>query len=84
MRQLYIRVRKKIISIGLHFVMLIVSAITLLPFLWMLSASFMSTGEASSFPPRFIPQHFTFDQYLFLFQRMNLGRDFANSLIMAV
>lgn len=84
MRQLYIRVRKKIISIGLHFVMLIVSAITLLPFLWMLSASFMSTGEASSFPPRFIPQHFTFDQYLFLFQRMNLGRAFANSLILAV
>ena len=44
----------------------------------------MKSGEASSFPPRFFPQHFTFDQYLFLFQRINVGRFFVNSLILAV
>jgi len=76
--------KKYATSISLHGGMLVVSAITLLPFLWMVSASFMKSGEASSFPPRFFPQHFTFDQYLFLFQRINVGRFFVNSLILAV
>ena len=76
--------KKYATSISLHTGMLVVSAITLLPFLWMVSASFMKSGEASSFPPRFFPQHFTFDQYLFLFQRINVGRFFVNSLILAV
>ncbi|HEX9975143.1 MAG TPA: carbohydrate ABC transporter permease, partial [bacterium] len=76
--------KKYATSISLHTGMLVVSAITLLPFLWMVSASFMKSGEASSFPPRFFPHHFTFDQYLFLFQRINVGRFFVNSLILAV
>lgn len=70
--------------IGLHLIMLLVSFITLLPFLWMVGASFMKTGEASSFPPRFFPGQFTLDQYQFLFERMHLGRFFLNSLILAI
>ncbi len=44
----------------------------------------MPTGDASVFPPKIIPQRVTLDQYTFLFQRMNLGRYFLNSLILAV
>ena len=57
---------------------------TLLPFLWMLSASFMSSGSASTFPPKFIPDKISLEQYVFLFQRLNLGRYFLNSTILAV
>ena len=71
-------------SIGLHVVMVLISFVTLLPFLWMIGTSLMLTGEASSFPPRFFPSQFTLDQYQFLFQRMNLGRFFLNSLVLAV
>ena len=81
---IYRSLKKYLITIGLHTAMIIVSAITLLPFFWMISASFMHIGEASIFPPRFIPEHFTLDQYLFLFQKLNLGRYFINSLILAV
>ncbi len=69
---------------SLHLGLLLVSLLTLLPFIWMFSASFMENGAASTFPPRFVPKQFVLDQYLFLFQRMNLGRYFLNSLLLAV
>ncbi|MBN2092503.1 carbohydrate ABC transporter permease [candidate division KSB1 bacterium] len=68
----------------MHLGMGLVAFFTLLPFFWMLSASFMPTGEASSFPPKFLPSQFTINQYLFLFERMHLGRFFLNSLILAI
>ncbi len=68
----------------MHLGMGLVAFFTLLPFFWMLSASFMPTGEASSFPPKFLPMHVTFGQYRFLFERMHLGRFFLNSLILAI
>ena len=81
---LFTNYRKYIISTGLHITMLLISGFTLLPFAWMLSASFMSTGEASVFPPRFWPEIFSFSQYIYLFERINIGRYFLNSLILSV
>jgi len=71
-------------SVALHLVMLVISVFTLLPFFWMLSTSFMATGEASTLPLKFLPRSFSLDQYIFLFERMNLGRFFLNSLILSV
>ena len=76
--------KKILLSAGLHVTMFCISFVTLLPFLWMLGASLMTTGEASTFPPRFIPSHFTWEQYKTLFERLDLGRYFLNSLILAV
>ncbi len=65
--------------------LLIVTAIlTVIPLLWMISASFMPTGEATLFPPRLLPSQPTFGHYHELFTRMNFGRTFANSMIIAV
>jgi len=60
------------------------AAVTLYPLLWMLSASFMSNGEATTFPPHLIPHAATLDQYRQLFIRLNLGRAFLSSTIIAV
>jgi multiple sugar transport system permease protein len=76
--------RKAAQRLALHLFLLLIAGFTMLPFFWMVGASFMSTGEASTFPPRFIPVHFTWEQYSQLFQRMNLGDYFLNSLILAV
>ncbi|NIT57038.1 MAG: ABC transporter permease subunit [Aliifodinibius sp.] len=78
------KTQKKLLSVVFHLAMIVVSLITILPFLWMLSTSFMETGEAAVFPPKFMPDAPTLDQYTFLFDRMNLGRYFLNSLIIAV
>lgn len=60
------------------------SALAILPFAWMLSASLMPMGEASTFPPRFVPPEITLEQYRVLFQTLHVGRYFVNSLILAV
>jgi multiple sugar transport system permease protein len=64
--------------------LVIAALLTATPLLWMISASFMPTGEATIFPPRLLPSHATLAHYHELFTRMNFGRSFANSMIIAV
>jgi multiple sugar transport system permease protein len=59
------------------------AVVTLFPLLWMLSASFMSDGEATTFPPHLIPHAATLEQYRQLFVRLNIGRAFLSSTIIA-
>lgn len=61
----------------------VIAALALIPLLWMVAASFMRTGEASTFPPSFFPHHPTLEQYASLFTRLNLGRYLLNSTIIA-
>lgn len=68
----------------IYFVVIVISILTLLPFIWMVAASFMPTGEASTFPPRLIPSRFDFSHYKNLFERLNLLTYFKNSLIISV
>jgi len=50
---------------------------------WMISASFMGAGEASSYPPRLVPRDPTLEHYRALFTRLNLGRYLLNSTLVA-
>ncbi|MGQ0561773.1 MAG: carbohydrate ABC transporter permease [Gemmatimonadota bacterium] len=60
------------------------AAAALLPMLWMISASFMASGEANSYPPRLLPREPTLEHYRTLFTRLNLGRYLLNSTIIAL
>ena len=60
------------------------AVLCLLPMLWMVSASFMPTGEANSYPPRLLPSRMTLEHYGALFTRINLGRALINSTIVSV
>ena len=70
-------------SFALHLLLALGAVATLFPLVWMISGSFMSTGEANSFPPRLLPQHPTMAQYAALFTRLDIGRYFLNSVIVA-
>jgi multiple sugar transport system permease protein len=59
------------------------TAFALLPMAWMVAASLMQPGEANSFPPRLLPREPTLEHYRALFTRLNLGRFFLNSLLVA-
>lgn len=61
----------------------VIAVLTLMPLLWMLSASLMAPGEASRFPPPLLPQAPTLANYRELFATVGIGRQFANSLLMA-
>ncbi len=68
----------------LHVALGIGAIVTLLPLAWMVSASLMPTGEASTYPPRLLPSAITLLHYRELFTRLNLGRSFFNSTLIAL
>ena len=67
----------------LHLILAAAAALTALPLWWMVAASFMPTGEASSVPPRLWPSAPTLAQYETLFTRLDLARAAWNSLAIA-
>jgi multiple sugar transport system permease protein len=70
-------------AIALYGALAVFGTLSLLPLLWMVSASFMATGEASSFPPAVLPRHPTLAHYVDLFGRLALGRYAMNSALVA-
>jgi multiple sugar transport system permease protein len=68
----------------LYTLLIIGAFIALLPIVWMVSASLMPSGEASTFPPRLFPSKITFDHYFDLFTRLSLGRYLFNSAFIAI
>lgn len=68
----------------LYAALVVGAAMALLPMVWMLSASVMPTGEATTYPPRLLPSRVTFEHYRELFTRLNLGRYLLNSTIVSV
>lgn len=71
-------------AIALHLALLVALALTLLPLLWMVSASFMADMEATRFPPRLLPRSFTLEHYRALFSQLNLTRYLFNSAVLAL
>lgn len=67
----------------LHLALVVGALVALAPLAWMIAASLMPSGEANSFPPRFLPSHPTLLHYRELFTRLDLGRAFASSLLVA-
>lgn len=78
------RGRRRMAQIFLYGLLILGALMALLPMLWMLSASLMPTGEASTYPPHLVPSRITFAHYGELFTRLNLGRYLLNSTFIAV
>ena len=71
-------------AVLLHVALVAFAIVTLIPLVWMVSASLMPTGEAVTFPPRLLPRTITFEHYRTLFTRLDLARHLGNSLVVAV
>ena len=46
-------------AILLNLAVAVIAVIVLFPLVWMVSVSFMATGEAATFPPPLVPSHWT-------------------------
>jgi multiple sugar transport system permease protein len=75
--------KRRIAKISLNIGLFIIGLTAITPVLWMVSASFMSSGEAGTFPPPMLPKQPTLEHYLALTERLNMGRYFLNSFIIA-
>ena len=58
--------------------------ITLAPLMWVLSTSFKPNEEAISFPPKFLPERPTLDNYLFVLTDPKLVLSLFNSLMVSL
>ena len=70
-------------SILINAALAVIAALTLFPLAWMLSASLMVPGEASSFPPPLLPKAATLENYRELFASRGIGRQALNTLFIA-
>ena len=68
----------------IYFVIATYLFITLAPLLWVLSTSFKPNQEAISFPPKFLPDSPTFDNYLFVLTDPKLVTSLINSLVVSI
>ena len=71
--------RRAAAALAVNGALVIAAALTLMPLLWMLSASLMPAGEATAVPPRIVPSAPTLEHYRTLFTRLDLGRALLNS-----
>ncbi|WP_373478442.1 carbohydrate ABC transporter permease [Geminocystis sp.] len=71
--------------IFIYCLLTIIALLMLFPLLWLVSTSFKSpTEDIFSFPPQFIPEKFTFENFTLLWNNYPFGRYLINSSITAV
>ena len=73
-----------LVVVLLHLLLLGGAVAMLMPFFWMITASFKSLAEVLQIPPTWIPEHISLRNYLEVFRQQPLfGRFFLNSVIVA-
>ncbi len=75
--------KRRSMVLALNTGLFLFAIVSLIPVVWMVSASFMTPGEASEIPLRFFPSHPTLEHYQALTERMHMGRYFLNSFVIA-
>jgi multiple sugar transport system permease protein len=71
-------------GVFLHVALVAGAIMALLPVIWMIAASLMPTGEATTLPPKFIPTDPTIEHYRAVFTRLDMGRYLLNSTLVAL
>lgn len=54
------------------------------PFIWMILCSFKTHAEVIQNPPKFLPSHFSFENYVKAFSMAPFGKFFVNSVVVMV
>jgi multiple sugar transport system permease protein len=70
-------------SLTINAALVAVTAVTLFPLVWMVSASLMEPGETNVFPPPLLPHAATLANYRELFATAGIGRQIVNSALIS-
>ena len=76
--------RRRLASLAVNVALALIALVTLFPLAWMVSASFMAPGEASTYPPPVLPHAATLANYRLLFAEHGILRQVANSLFISL
>lgn len=77
-QQSYFDLPLKILGYG---VLILVTLIMVVPFIWMISTSMRPSGTEFAYPPELVPDSINFDNYESLFTLVPFGRYFVNTVI---
>ncbi|BDI23005.1 carbohydrate ABC transporter permease [Herbiconiux sp. L3-i23] len=75
--------RRRVAHLPIYVVLIIGGVIFAAPFAWLISASFQTSGDIFSWPPKWIPENPTFDGYISFFTETNAAQWFLNSTFVA-
>ncbi len=76
--------RTRVGSAVMTVVLLLLGALTVFPFVWMVLSAFKTNGEIASLSSTFLPENWTFDNFRNISAKMDFFRLFANSLFIAI
>jgi multiple sugar transport system permease protein len=71
-------------ALAVNLALALAALVTLFPLAWMVSASLMEPGEASTYPPPLVPRAATLANYRLLFAEHGLLQQVANSLVISL
>ncbi len=77
------RTKRTLRVVVVEIALIVMSIAILLPILLAITMSFKTSGEVFSYPPKIFPHTFYFQNYIKVFQNINMGRFLLNSFIMA-
>ena len=67
-----------------HFILILISLLSIFPFIWLISTSLKGINEnIFAYPPTIIPSDFTWDNYIGVWKKVNFMAYFWNSMIVA-
>jgi multiple sugar transport system permease protein len=81
MRQKKKRVQEQIRKTIAYLFLIIGSFVMAIPFLWMLSTSLKEQGVVFELPPKWIPEHFEWSNYVFVLTEANVLGGFVNTML---
>ncbi len=77
-------IRKFVEKLSIHSILVFVSLLSIFPFIWLISTSLKGLDEnIFAYPPVLMPQQFTWDNYLGVWDKVNFMGYFINSMIVA-
>jgi len=76
--------RRPIAFLSVNLALALAAGLTLFPLVWMVCASLMAPGEASTYPPPMLPRAATLSNYRLLFAEHGIVRQAANSLLISL
>lgn len=76
---------KEVVKKIIIYVLLTLGALGMVfPFIWMILASFKTHAEVIQFPPKFLPSHLSFENYVKAFGMAPFAKYFLNSVVVMV
>jgi len=76
--------RRPLAFLSVNLGLALAALLTLFPLAWMVCASLMAPGEASTYPPPMVPRSATLSNYRLLFAEHGIVRQVANSLFISL